>query len=126
VAGDVGYDYSELALSADKLLTLLTGVRALRARIAAMAENDSPGTWPDIPSVQEFATSYRDRLVKAETWISAIEEALDSSRTALSESARTMQEQDATVQEGLQAIAARLDRGVPVSSNRGPQMQSIS
>jgi hypothetical protein len=126
VAGDVGYDYSELALSADKLLTLLTGVRALRARIAAMAQNDSPGTWPDIPSVQDFASSYRDRLVKAEAWISAIEEALDSSRTALSESARTMQEQDATVQEGLQAIAARLDRGVPVSSSRGPQMQSIS
>ena len=126
MAGDVGYDYSELALSADKLLTLLTGVRALRARIAAMVENDSPDTWPDIPSVQQFASSYRQKLAEADAWISAIEEALDSSRTALSESARTMQEQDATVQEGLQAIAARLDRGVPVPTGGGPRMQSIS
>jgi len=109
VAGDVEVRTQVLQARLGQLVTLFDDTDRLKGQIARLRENQGGDVWPDIPSVQEFATAFRDALRAREDRLESIRTAIDACRQALSDSALSLEQQDAAVQEQLRLLAQRLD-----------------
>jgi DNA repair exonuclease SbcCD ATPase subunit len=115
VAGDVEVRTQVLQARLGQLVELFDDTDRLKGQIQSLRENQGGDVWPDIPSVQEFATAFRDALRAREDRLESIRTAIDACRQALADSALSLEQQDAAVQEQLRLLAQRLD-AAPASS----------
>lgn len=118
MAGDVELDTQVLSNRLNRLVELYDETTTLRNRIVALRSGQDGDVWPPIPSVQSFAARYRASLTDVQDRIDAIREAIDACRQALADSALSLQQQDAAVEEQLTLLANRLDRQVGTPSGR--------
>jgi chromosome segregation ATPase len=122
VAGDVGLRIDEISSNLNKLISMHSQVQRMRERVADMRALQTSDVWPAIDSVAQFAEKYRGALDGAETSIRQIETEIEDCRLALAESARSLQDQDAAVEERLRLLADRLEATAQVtSSSRRPE-----
>jgi chromosome segregation ATPase len=122
VAGGVGLRIDEISSNLNKLISMHSQVQRMRERVADMRALQTSDVWPAIDSVAQFAEKYRGALDGAETSIRQIETEIEDCRLALAESARSLQDQDAAVEERLRLLADRLEATAQVtSSSRRPE-----
>lgn len=114
MAGDVEVRTQVLQARLGQLVELFDDTDRLKGQIARLREGQA-GAWPEIPSVQSFATDFRNALQAREDRLESIRTAIDACRQALSDSALSLEQQDAAVQEQLRLLAQRLD-AAPASS----------
>lgn len=117
MAGDVGLRIDEISANLNKLITMHSQVQRMRDRVADMRALQTSDVWPAIDSVVQFADRYRGALDEAETAIRQIETEIEDCRLALAESARSLQNQDAAVEERLRALADRLEATAQVTTS---------
>ncbi|WP_454050852.1 hypothetical protein [Cellulomonas sp. Marseille-Q8402] len=110
MAGDVELDTEVLSNRLSRLVELYDQTTTIKNRIVSLRAQQTSDVWPDVPSVQDFAQRYRDSLTSVQGQIDAIREAIDACRQALADSALSLQQQDAAIEEQLQLLANRLDR----------------
>lgn len=110
MAGDVELNTEVLSNRLNRLVELYDETSQLRSRIVALRSAQDSDVWPTIPSVQSFAARYRSSLTDVQQRIDAIRDAIDACRQALADSALSLQQQDAAVEEQLALLASRLDR----------------
>lgn len=109
MAGDVEVRTQVLQARLGQLVTLFDDTDRLKGQIQSLRENQGGGVWPDIPSVREFAASYRSALSDAESYLEVLRTAIDACRQALSDSALSLEQQDAAIEEQFRLLAERLD-----------------
>lgn len=109
MAGDVGLRIEQISANLTKLIQMHTDVMRVRTRITQLRQDNAAGVWPDIDSVTEFASRYRQALDATDRELYAISEEIEACRLALAESTRSLQAQDAAVQDQLSALAHRLE-----------------
>lgn len=120
MAGDVELDTQVLEGRLRQLVTLFDDTERLKGQIESLRAKQTGGVWPEeIPSVQDFANRYRESLRQAEDRLAAIRTAIDACRQALSDTGRSLQEQDAAVQEQFRQLEARFDSASSSPSGRG-------
>jgi len=119
VAGDVEVRTQVLQARLGQLVTLFDDTDRLKGQISRLREGQS-GAWPEIPSVQAFSAKYESALQDAENRLTAIRETIDACRQALADSALSLEQQDAAVEEQMRVLAARLE-GTPADpTTAGP------
>jgi len=109
VAGDVEVRTQVLQARLGQLVTLFDDTDRLKGQIESLRGNQTGDVWPDIPSVQEFAARYRSALQNVETRLNDIRDTIDRCRQALADSALSLEQQDAAVEEQLRLLSERLD-----------------
>lgn len=109
MAGDLEVRTQVLQARLGQLVTLFDDTDRLKGQIESLRGNQTGDVWPDIPSVQEFATRYRAALQDVETRLNDIRDTIDRCRQALADSALSLEQQDAAVEEQLRLLAERLD-----------------
>ncbi|MET0435474.1 MAG: hypothetical protein ABW025_15020 [Cellulomonas sp.] len=125
MAGDVEVRTQVLQARLGQLVTLFDDTDRLKGQISRLREGQS-GAWPEIPSVQAFATSYQSALQQAEDRLDEIRNTIDACRQALADSALSLEQQDAAVEEQMRLLASRLDptsaaaAPAPVATGSGP------
>lgn len=117
MAGDVGLRIDDISGNLSKLISMHSTVQRMRDRVADMRALQTSDVWPAIDSVAQFADSYRAALDGAETSIRTIEQEIEECRLALAESARSLQNQDAAVEERLRLLADRLESTAQITSS---------
>ncbi|WP_158374806.1 hypothetical protein [Cellulosimicrobium cellulans] len=108
MAGDVEVRTQVLQARLGQLVTLFDDTDRLKGQISRLREGQA-GAWPEIPSVQAFAASFRHALQAREDRLESIRTAIDACRQALADSALSLEQQDAAVEEQLRLLAERLD-----------------
>lgn len=122
MAGDVEVRTQVLQARLGQLVTLFDDTDRLKGQIQSLRGNQTDAVWPDIPSVQAFAGRYRDALQAVETRLDSIRDTIDRCRQALADSALSLEQQDAAVEEQLRLLAERLDAQAapaPVAASPG-------
>ncbi len=109
MAGDVEVRTQVLQARLGQLVTLFDDTDRLKGQIESLRGNQTGDVWPDIPSVQEFAARYRSALQNVETRLNDIRDTIDRCRQALADSALSLEQQDAAVEEQLRLLSERLD-----------------
>lgn len=109
MAGDVEVRTQVLQARLGQLVTLFDDTDRLKGQIESLRGNQTGDVWPDIPSVQEFAGRYRSALQNVETRLNDIRDTIDRCRQALADSALSLEQQDAAVEEQLRLLSERLD-----------------
>ncbi|NHT17520.1 hypothetical protein [Cellulomonas sp. IC4_254] len=109
MAGDVEVRTQVLQARLGQLVTLFDDTDRLKGQIESLRGNQTGDVWPDIPSVQEFAARYRGALQNVETRLNDIRDTIDRCRQALADSALSLEQQDAAVEEQLRLLSERLD-----------------
>lgn len=112
MAGDVEVRTQVLQARLGQLVTLFDDTDRLKGQISRLREGQA-GAWPEIPSVQAFATDFRNALQAREDRLESIRTAIDACRQALADSALSLEQQDAAVEEQLRLLAERLDAQSP-------------
>ncbi|WP_217616390.1 hypothetical protein [Cellulomonas sp. GbtcB1] len=125
MAGDVEVRTQVLQARLGQLVTLFDDTDRLKGQISRLREGQS-GAWPEIPSAQAFATKYQSALQQAEQRLDAIRSTIDACRQALADSALSLEQQDAAVEEQMRLLAARLDPAAATPApGRGGQNRSL-
>lgn len=109
MAGDVEVRTQVLEARLRQLVRLFDDTDQLKTRIQTLRYNQSGGVWPEIPSVQAFAARYREALTIVEQRLESIRTAIDACRQALSDSALSLEQQDAAIQEQFRLLTERLE-----------------
>lgn len=117
MAGDLEVRTQVLQARLGQLVTLFDDTDRLKGQVSRLREGQA-GAWPEIPSVQAFATSYRNALQDAENRLDLLRTTIDACRQALADSALSLEQQDAAVEEQMRLLVARLE-GTSASSPAG-------
>ncbi|MCG7287212.1 hypothetical protein MHY85_14690 [Cellulomonas sp. ACRRI] len=119
MAGDVEVRTQVLQARLGQLVTLFDDTDRLKGQIARLREGQS-SAWPEIPSAQTFSAKYESALRDAENRLTAIRETIDACRQALADSALSLEQQDAAVEEQMRVLAARLEGTSATPATGGP------
>jgi Skp family chaperone for outer membrane proteins len=125
VAADSGYDAPILRDRLSKLVTLYDTTETLKGQIQAVRYRQTSAVWPTgIPSVQAVAAQYKDSLRAIEEQLDAIRDTIEACRQALSDSALSLDQQDAAVDELMSQLEKRLEPApvTPTGYGRTPQV----
>lgn len=109
MAADSGYQAEILRDRLSKLVSLYDTTDTLKGQIQSVRYRQTSAVWPTgIPSVQGVADLYKDSLRAIEEQLDAIRDTIEACRQALSDSALSLDQQDAAVDELMSQLQQRL------------------